>query len=188
MFPIAYGGGTFSPLQARVVQGSAMYRGIIEAGGLPGAPLPSLSPISLALPPVPLAFHLPLDAGRAPATPLERALVAPVCDRFSDADAFITTAFAPSMDELAAIARDESLSDRARGRALRLLWRASAPDAIDMAAELFATGAGRRIDMAAVTILDADAPDLLAEVSDLRSPIADPAVVARLDRLGFSAR
>ncbi|NUO54161.1 MAG: hypothetical protein HOV80_35385 [Polyangiaceae bacterium] len=188
MFPIAYGGGTFSPLQARVVQGSAIYRGIIEDGGLPGAPLPSLLPINLLPPPAPVAYNLPLDTGRVPATPLERALDAPACDRIADADASLLAALAPTAGELEAVARDESLSDRARARALQLLWRSSPEPATDIAALLFATGAGRRIDMAAVTILDAEAPSLLAELSDLRAPIADPAVMARLDRLGFSSR
>jgi hypothetical protein len=188
MFPIAYGGGTFSPLQARVVQGSAMYRGILEDGGVPGAPLPALSPIALAPPPAVLAYQLPPDAGRAPATALERAVDAPVCDRFADADAFLFGALAPSAGELTTIARDASLSDRARARALRMLWRSSGPDAVTIAASLFATGAGRRVDMAAISILDVESPSLLAELSDLRAPIADPAVVSRLDRLGFSTR
>jgi hypothetical protein len=39
MFPIAYGATTFTNAQVRVLQGSALYRGILEDGGQPAPPL-----------------------------------------------------------------------------------------------------------------------------------------------------
>jgi len=39
MFPIAYGATTFTNAQLRVLQGSALYRGILQEGGAPAAPM-----------------------------------------------------------------------------------------------------------------------------------------------------
>lgn len=188
MFPIATGSGTFSPLQARVVQGSAMYRGILEEGGLPGSPLPSIFPIAAREAPSQLLYRLPLDTSRAPASTLERMLDAPVCDLFADADEHLLKAVQPTGPDLEAAALRAELSDRARARALRLLARTSAPQATAIAASLLGTGAGRRVDMAAIALLDEHAPSLLAELADARAPFSDPAVVLRLDELGCAAR
>lgn len=185
MFPIAFGGGTFSPLQARVVQGSATYRGILEEGGLPGSPLPLLSPVSARAPAAAPPYRLAVPATRAPTSPLERTLAAHWCDRVSDIDAYVLATLHPSADELEAIAQSGDLPDHARARALRLLRRLSPARAEELAALALAHDQGRRLRLEAIRVLDDAAPSTLSERVERLRPFDDPIVERRLDALGL---
>jgi hypothetical protein len=185
MFPIAYGGATFSPLQARAVQGSAIYRGILEAGGQPGPSLPS--PVPVTPRPAPRASYLlPAETSRPLVTPLERTLGAHYCERFADIEAHVAHVLAPSGDALAAASLDPDLPDRARARSLRLLVRTDPSRAARIASSLLNGTTPRRLALSAITILDQEAPSELTALVEAHSPFADPAVEIRLERLGFS--
>ena len=90
MFPMAYGATTFSTAQENVLHGSALYRGIVEQGGSPAAPLALVpSPGAPAPSPFvdPFAFAAAIEpAPRAmPSSPdaLERILGALWCSHDS---------------------------------------------------------------------------------------------------------
>lgn len=185
MFPIAYGGSTFSPLQARVVQGSTVYRGIIEQGGLPGDPLPLVSPILPRPPPAQPSYRLQPERVRVPSTALERTLSAHWCDRSADIDGYVLAALRPSSDDLAAVVEAEDAADHARARALRLLGRVDEARAAILAHQALEHAHVRRLRLAAIDLLDVLAPDALAESAEALRPIDDPIVEHRFDRLGL---
>jgi hypothetical protein len=185
MFPIAYGGGSFSALQARVVQGSAAYRGILEEGGLPGAPLPQLAPVSPRAPVSPPTYLLSRAPKRAPRTPLEQTLTAHWCDRVSDIEGYVLAALQPTADALESIAQDDGMPDHARARALGLLGSVDPARAADLARLALTHDRGRRLRLRALALLDAAAPSELGEVVEPLRPFDDPVIEARLDALGL---
>lgn len=143
MFPIAYSGTVLSTGQVRVVQGSALYRGVLDEGGLPSAPFAGVGPDEAwrarAIDPrgvstLGTAPSLSPSAS-APSSELERLLTAHVCPlgpdgrvlEVDDALLRIASSLAASTlpSELARIARDARASDVARERSLRLLARAA---------------------------------------------------------------
>jgi hypothetical protein len=70
MFPYGGAGDAFSPKQERVIQGSSLYRGIVEAGGAPAGPLPLPPPPSPAGAPAPgatVAAEIAISRARADA-------------------------------------------------------------------------------------------------------------------------
>jgi hypothetical protein len=143
MFPIAYSGTVLSPGQVRVVRGSALYRGVLDEGGLPSAPFatggPSEAWRARALDP-----RGPSTLGSAPSlaptrsaprSELERMLTAHVCPlgpdgRVLDVDDSLlriasSLAGSASSSELGRIAGDARATDVARERSLRLLARSA---------------------------------------------------------------
>jgi len=146
MFPVAYGGSQLTAWQARVLQGSALYRGILEPGGQPAPPLP-LPPLSPS-PEVQLsasyatAAELPapgpgtaLPVQRAGADELEQVLGAVWCAH-GGAD-YLALAWriarrAPAA-RLRQLVRDNGVADLVRARALEVL-RAAGPSAEHAAA------------------------------------------------------
>ncbi|MBI4953282.1 MAG: hypothetical protein HY908_14720, partial [Myxococcales bacterium] len=127
MFPIAYGGQQFSAAQITVFQGSAMYRGVLEAGGAPAAPLFASEPGDLppAFAPDPRFDLLATDApARAPADELERLFGAGPCAHAPGVLAlFDAEAAAAGGTRLIALARDAGAADRVRARALEAYGR-----------------------------------------------------------------
>jgi len=186
MFPIAYGGSSFSPLQARVVQGSAVYRGVLDAGGLPGDPLPLVSALR-APPPMPAAsgYRLRRTATRDPASGLERTLAAHWCDRVTDIEGYVLGALSPSADELGRVVADDGLPDHARGRALRLLARVDESAALELAESALLASRDRRLRLAAIDVLDRLSPSDLGALAERGRPYDDPIVEAALERLGL---
>ncbi|HTJ82053.1 MAG TPA: hypothetical protein VL400_10030, partial [Polyangiaceae bacterium] len=81
MFPIAYGGNVMTAWQARVMQGSALYRGALTEGGAFSEPLPTPILPNAAQPSsgVATSFELGEVAVRAPASPIEAALTGHWC-------------------------------------------------------------------------------------------------------------
>lgn len=136
MFPIAYGATTFSLGQVTVLQGSALYRGILDAGGVPvpPSPLPSGpaaafprsapdagSPAVAPMPTMPDALEQILGQLSCGADYAERALAIArrpdvVVSRAQNGSAYA---------RLAAIVLDSKLPILLRKRALGLLPRAA---------------------------------------------------------------
>jgi hypothetical protein len=147
MFPIAYGATAFTPAQVRVLQGSALYRGVITEGGpaampFASAPAPSHpAPSALVLG----AAHRPYKPLAASPDPLLRVLGAVWCTH-GDADyagLAIRVAARNGADAsavLRSLALDASLSEIIRARALAAHVRASAGSAasLDLAAQIAA--------------------------------------------------
>ncbi len=136
MFPIAYGATTFSPAQLNVLRGSALYRGILEDGGVPAEPLPFVA--SGGAPAAAfLVDALPSGVRAMPRSPdaLERALGALWCGGgfdvaalgiARDPSASLTRVTAPdAAARLRAIALDEASPVILRKRALRLYFKAA---------------------------------------------------------------
>ena len=119
MFPMAYGATAFSGAQTLVLQGSALYRGVLEAGGVPSPPL--LFPVAGAMAPSPFVEDASIaqDEGirtmpRSP-DPLERALGALWCS-----GSFAERALSVARDPAVALARKSAGSAVARLRAVAL--------------------------------------------------------------------
>lgn len=190
MFPIAYGATSFTSAQLDVLHGSALYRGILEAGGAPSPPL--LFPVGGAALAAAFAGDGAADDGvrampRSP-DPLERALGALWCSG-GLAERALAVARDPGVKlsrpgatsataRLRAVALDASAPVLLRRRALRLWVRAAKeagtlPEAMEAALAL-ASAAGpsvadRRVAAAALRIL-----------RDAR-PSAAPALARRID-------
>lgn len=116
MFPMAYGATAFSEAQLDVIHGSALYRGILDAGGVPSPPL--LFPVGGAKLLSPFRDDA-ADAGirsmpRSP-DPLERALGALGCS-----DGFATYALAVARDPGVTLRRSTAKTAAARLRAIAL--------------------------------------------------------------------
>ncbi|UQA56228.1 hypothetical protein [Polyangium aurulentum] len=127
MFPYANGATDLTPAQERVLQGSAMYRGVLKAGGQPAPPSPFAPPheldakkaITVRRTNKPLPLH---------PTPLERMLGAVWCTHGGKADheaLAIRIAGPEAPAALRAIAVDEDKADILRSRALRAYLRAA---------------------------------------------------------------
>jgi hypothetical protein len=143
MFPIAYSGTVLSAGQVRVVRGSALYRGVLDEGGSPSAPLAMDGPgetwrargfdpsVVSRLGTAPSLR----PAAWAPRSELERLLTAHVCPlgpdgrvlELDDALLRIASSLAGSTlsSELGRIADDARATDVARERSLRLLTRSA---------------------------------------------------------------
>lgn len=143
MFPIAYSGTVLSTGQVRVVRGSALYRGVLDQGGSPSAPLALDEPSDAwrtrrfdpsavdALGSAPMLAR----STSAPRTELERLLAAHVCPLGPDGrvidldepllDIASSLAGLTLSSELGRVALDPKASDVAREKALRLLSRAA---------------------------------------------------------------
>jgi len=186
MFPIAYAGSQMTALQVRVIQGSAIYRGILQEGGAPSGPL--VSPLLPQQNAEALASFArsPPGAMRARSA-VERALEAVWCARAGDAEALIwEQTVKGDRDVLARIAADGSAFDLARARALGMLARFSATDAEDEAVlslarhALRASSSARQLNLSALEVVARLAP---AELPLLTRSLADPLVVTRAARV-----
>jgi hypothetical protein len=121
MFPIAFGNTDLTPALVRIIQGSALYRGVYSPGGAPDpasnavAPKPSYKPGSSSL---------VLDRSDKPMpaypTPLERVLGGVWCaHENADYEALaVRVAGASAVDTLRTHALDENQADLLRARAL----------------------------------------------------------------------
>jgi hypothetical protein len=156
MFPIAYGAKQFTPAQLNVLHGSALYRGILDEGGSPAAPLSVVASGN----PLPQFVDDPLPAGAlsmpAAPDPLERALGSLWCSGGLDRAA-LGVARDPSVKlarataktasaRLRAIAVDETVPVLLRRRALRLYLEAARAEGLAaeaQALELVLSIAGR---------------------------------------------
>lgn len=160
MFPIAYGATAFTTAQLNVLHGSALYRGILEQGGVPSGPLAIVAPPGAPglMPFVddPSVAFTPRSMPRSP-DPLERVLGALWCAGDAEAlalsvardaavrlsrDPHPTTAASPgrtapsASSRLRAIVLDDARPVLLRKRALNLYMRAAhdegiAPQAIE---------------------------------------------------------
>lgn len=163
MFPIALGFTELSKAQQRVIQGSALYRGVYEAGGAPDpassavAPYPSYKPegmeysVDLSDKPV-LASNL---------SPLERVLSGVWCAQDgADHEALVLRVGGPSaVDALRLLALDASRSDLVRARALGTYARGATgmerTRALDLAEQFArASGAAPKLRLAALDTLE----------------------------------
>lgn len=193
MFPIAYGGFQMTPLQARIVQSSTLYRGKLDDQSPPAPPLHPGQVQMAAAPPAP-SFELPAaSVGEGPLDPLSRALHAHVCGT-PEADyleALASSLPAEEAARLEAIARDPSTFDVARGRAIALLALLALDDEasarlVEIArAVLSDEASGRRARVAALVALDALDPVELSRVAETSPALADPVVLARVAALGL---
>lgn len=130
MFPIAYGATAFSSAQRHVLQGSALYRGILDAGGAPAAPLSVVAGGGAPTAFAPDALAAGVAVMPVAPDPLERALGALWCGGGLDAAA-LTVARDPAVKlnrattgdaaaRLRAVALDATLPVLLRKRALKL--------------------------------------------------------------------
>ncbi len=174
MFPIAYGATTFSPSQLNVLRGSALYRGILEDGGVAAEPLPFVASGGAPAAAI-LDDALPSGVRAMPKSPdaLERALGALWCGGGFDAAALgiardpsavlARATPANAAARLRAIALDTTSPVLLRKRALRLYFKAAKGDgkeaeAIETLLALAADGpiasvAERRLRTAALRLL-----------------------------------
>ena len=197
MFPIAYGAVAFSPAQLKVIEGSAIYRGILQQGGQPSGPLPMILPPGTQAP-LPLGAIAPVRGGIVPtaARPardeLERLLYAGWCPLAGDTDAVALRMARPgARQRLGAIARDAEAFDVARGRSLRLLEREAAdePAALRSVARLAASllvapTSGHQLRLAALDVLERRDPAALGDAATQLTPGTDATVDVRLHQLG----
>jgi len=187
MFPIAYGGNVMTAWQARVMQGSAIYRGALIEGG------PFSQPISMPPPPkpshdAPTAYQLPITAARTASSGLERTLAAHWC---AESPGLIDT-LATSLDGVAtaqvtALALDPGAFDVTRAHAVELVYRASATgdggtteaDVIELATSMLDDPTlGRQATLAALDALHALAPATATAHARARRDAVDPIVRA----------
>jgi hypothetical protein len=127
MFPIAYGGGTFTPHQQVVVHGSILYRGAISEGAVLSGPVSSATPWPLKSGITLLGKDAKLATRRSSnpvfvSSPdsLERVLGGVWCGNGDSAYAGVAARLAGSSggDRLKAIALDSARGDVVRARAL----------------------------------------------------------------------
>jgi hypothetical protein len=200
MFPIAYGATAFSPAQLKVIEGSAIYRGILQQGGQPSGPLPMILPPGSQAP-LPLGTIAPVRGGivaraaRPARDELERLLYAGWCPLAGDTEALVLRIAGPgARQRLGAIARDAEAFDVARGRALRLLEReaSAAGDApaalrsvVRLAAGLLvAPSSGHQLRLAALDLLERRDPAALGAAAAPITPGTDATIDVRLHQLG----
>ncbi len=136
MFPIAFGAVDFTAAQERMIHGSMLYRGILQAGGAPSPPKP--------VPPVPGApklLPLPSEANsvgfvdqspRISAGSIERLLLGSPCLKgggHEHAGDYLDLVIRAAGDEAVSVFRslvlDEGAPDLIRSRALRAYLRSS---------------------------------------------------------------
>ena len=180
MFPIAYGGSQLSPLQVRVLQGSAIYRGILQEGGSPSGPLSSPVPPS----PVIDSGFAPIDPGvRRGRDALERALEAYWCASAGDVEGLVWERLGKTARaRLIAIANDASAFDLARARALSMLSRFASNDresavAFDLARHaLGKKTSARQLLLAAIDVMEREGATDIASFAPL---LRDPLVASR---------
>ncbi len=180
MFPIAYGGSQLSALQLRVLQGSALYRGILQEGGAPSGPLVSPPPPSPGS-----SSFVPTPAGELRGrSALESALEAYWCASGGDAEALVWEAFGDRAT-LLAIVGDDAAFDVARARALSMLSRFALTD--DEGAEvhslaravLVAHGAARQLQLTAIDVMEREGA---SDIGSFAPRLRDPLVASRAAR------
>lgn len=194
MFPIAYGATAMSTGQLRVIQGSALYRGVLNAGGTPASPFPkppspnSPAPWGIAEMLVDDGPDPLLDEGIAlPASPspLISVLGGVYCKRGSDPEA-LAIEVAGDAQTLLDVAYDLSLPSFVRARALRAFVRASASNALSLdQAEAFAFNEGehRLVRVAALgALVKSDGVRAAWASASLRYS-ADPVLAAAAERI-----
>jgi hypothetical protein len=192
MFPIAYGATSITASQLKVLQGSALYRGVLTAGGAPGGPLPV--PVTDA-PPPPLdpSLAAPIFVGvttkGAPLATLRpelrRLLTGVWCPRGGDYLDLVVAAAgrgAEAAERLRRAALDRSLPDIARARALRAAFHAAPrPEGalLDAATALAREpAAGRLLRIAALRSLERRAPARARRAAlGIEATGADPVIV-----------
>lgn len=129
MFPIAFGNTELSAAQKRVIQGSALYRGVFSAGGSPDAASKAMAPKSS---PKQASSSFVNDRSDKPMpknpTPLERVLGGVWCaHENADYEALaLRVAGASAVDTLRSLVLDESRADLLRARALGVYVRGAA--------------------------------------------------------------
>ncbi|MDI1481423.1 hypothetical protein [Polyangium sp. y55x31] len=191
MFPIAYGALDLTEAQKRVLQGSALYRGILEQGAEPAPPLPP-SGAKVASPPSPLAPEPPfaIVATRRPNKPLpanpsslERVLGAVWCAHGKgDYEALaIRIAGAAAPSTLRALVLDDKASELIRARALGAYVRVSQGDERTRATKLAETLATQEtastdLRVAALRSLARFAPSKARQSAATAAQSGDPVV------------
>lgn len=208
MFPIAYSGTVLSTGQVRVVRGSALYRGVLDEGGSPSAPLALDAPSDAwrarrfdpsavdAIGSAPLL----VPAASTPSSELGRLLAAHVCPLGPDGQVVdvdeallnvVSSLAGPRLSpELARVALDARASDVARERALRLLARAASGAAEHRVVVRHAEAllddprTPLRTTTRAMSLLAELAPTALDERRGALAARAHPVVDERLRRLG----
>jgi hypothetical protein len=147
MFPIAYGAVKFTPAQEIVIQGSMLYRGILQAGGAPVPPVPA-PPVPGARELLPLGDDSPATLAALPkrgdaplrksAGSLERVLGGVWCSHNAGDYTALAVRIAGSSaaEKLRALALDEGAPEIVRRRALKAYVRAAGERPRDRAAAL----------------------------------------------------
>lgn len=182
MFPIAASGTELTNAQVRVIQGSALYRGVFSAGGAPDpasnavAPQPSYKPKGLS-------FVHDLSDKLMPTnpTPLERVLGGVWCAHANaDYEALaVRVAGASAVESLRALVLDESRADLLRARALGAYTRVSVAAertrALDLADDFARrSDAGTNLRVAALDTLHRFDPARARSVSIVLSATTNP--------------
>jgi hypothetical protein len=199
MFPIAYGATTFSAAQQLVMQGSGLYRGIIQQGGQPSPPLPvaapkgapALVPLAPAGAQVDPLSRQPVKPRPASPDPLQRVLGGVWCAHGGDYEALaIRVAGANASSVLRSIVLDETASEVVRSRALGAYARAAEgkPSALSAALQLatqFATGddVSRPVRLVALRVLQERDPLRAARAKPSALSSSDPVVRAAGEEL-----
>lgn len=190
MFPIAYGGFQFSQWQVRVIAGSALYRGILDNGGSPSAPLLPANPTAHAVHQD--AYQLPHQHAPQGLTGLRAVLHGHWCGSSGDVASTVFARLVPEdLEVLWSIATDGSAFDVARGRALDLLLRTAQTtgeeeDVITLARDILGSPtSGRRARLASIDILEQLSPVELSLAGQSTPALEDPVVVARFQSLGY---
>jgi hypothetical protein len=184
MFPIAYGGSVMTAWQARVMQGSALYRGSLTEGGPFSPPLspppPGPGPAQLLGAEAP-AFTLARVTARPPKSELERTLSAHFCAKSPE----ILDQLAAHADraEVATLALDPDAFDVTRAHAIAVLARMSELDqSAESATELRRVlevvlsdaSTGRHTTLAAATAAAGLDVDLASTAADRLAGSLDP--------------
>jgi hypothetical protein len=182
MFPIAYGAVNFTGAQEVVIQGSMLYRGILQAGGAPVPPLPAppmpgapeLIPLGddsfETLAALPKRSDLPL---RMNAGSLERVLGGVWCSHHGgDYTALaVRVAGSSAAEKLRALALDTGAPEIVRRRALKGYIRATEGASPQARAEALDVAVSFARDVAAPTSLRIASVRALAEPGKDRAAI-----------------
>ncbi len=186
MFPVAYGGSIMTTWQARVMQGSALYRGALTEGGpfspplSPAPPSPSPSPLF-----APTPSSLKSVVARSPRSDLERTLTGHFCARSPEIVDVLATQSDPS--ELLGLAADTDAFDVTRAHAISVLARMSettpsgdAATELRLAVEsvLADPDAGRQAILAAARAAASIDVETALRASDVLAASPDPIVRA----------
>jgi len=185
MFPIALGFTELSKAQQRVIQGSALYRGVYQAGGEPDPVSSSAMAQHSSYKPDGNEYGVDLSDKpmfTANLSPLERVLSGVWCAQTGadHEDLVLRVGGASAVESLRALAVDESRADLLRARALGTYARgatgAERTRALDLA-EQFAKGSGTatKLRLAALdTLVRFDVPRAKAvsiELSAVTNPL-----------------
>jgi hypothetical protein len=181
MFPIAFGNTELSDAQKRVIQGSALYRGVFAAGGSPDPASSAVAPKSSDAKSAPFYVNFSDKPMPTNPTPLERVLGGVWCAHAgADYEALaVRVAGASAVDALRTLTLDETRADVVRARALgaysRVAVGAERTRALDLAEDLArAANASTDLRIAALDTLDRFDPVRAKSVSIVLSGTTNP--------------